>query len=493
MEQAIETSYSSTRRELLSQAGERRTEQADIRKRPRPGEQIIFSLLLAAGILSILTTLFIVYFLGKEAITFFSSRAWVHSKMVVVNESQAGFNLRPNAEGAVSAGATLILIDLGGKPQLPFTPGSYLQIDDEIMRVTERREQSLVVERGQMATSAQAHQPGALVLGLMEDPIEPIEALAADATTIKLPPRASAEFQPGQVIHIDTETLLITAIAGDNLVVERGYEGTEARAHEVGAFIEEERRPDLITYFTHTVWQPQTGNFGVLPLIEATLMTTAIAILVALPVGLSAAIYLSEYASPRTRNLLNPVLEILVGVPTVVYGFFALQFVTQGLLQPAFGVAIYNTLSAGLVVGLMIVPTIASMSIDAMGAVPRGLREASYGLGATKLETVTKVVLPAALSGIVAAVILGISRAVGETMIVAIAAGNGPNWSFPPNFTIGAETMTGHINRISGGDLSYQSVDYTSIFSIGLTLFILTFALTQISTAITRRFRESYE
>ncbi|NWG15987.1 MAG: phosphate ABC transporter permease subunit PstC [Chloroflexi bacterium] len=295
------------------------------------------------------------------------------------------------------------------------------------------------------------------------------------------------------MIHLETETMRIAAIEGSSLVVERGLEDTPVRAYPANTVVQVERRPTLLTYLTGTRWQPQTGDFGVLPLVESTFMTTFIAILTALPVGLAAAIYLSEYATQRVRAILNPILEILVGVPTVVFGFFALQFVTIGVLRPLFGVDIYNTLSAGLVVGIMIVPTIASMSLDAMGSVPRGLREASYGLGATKLETIAKVVLPASLSGVVAAVILGISRAVGETMIVAIAAGAGPNWTFPPNFTVGAETMTGHIARISGGDLSYQSVDYSSIFSIGLTLFIITFLLTQVSTYITRRFREMYE
>ncbi|MBI5668345.1 MAG: phosphate ABC transporter permease subunit PstC [Chloroflexi bacterium] len=361
------------------------------------------------------------------------------------------------------------------------------------MRVTERRERSIVVERGQVGTQAQNHTPGTAILPLAEAPIRTNAALPTGTTQISLPAGAGRNFTAGQTIRLETETLRVAAVNGDTLTVERGYEGTTARDHAADTVIEVERRPDILTYFTGTVWQPQTGQFGVLPLIEATLMTTFVAILVALPVGLAAAIYLSEYASLRVRNILNPILEILVGVPTVVYGFFALQFVTLGVLRPLFGVDIYNTLSAGIVVGIMVIPTIASMSVDAMGAVPRGLREASYGLGATKLETITHVVLPAALSGIMAAVILGISRAVGETMIVAIAAGAGPNWTFPPNFAVGAETMTGHIARISGGDLSYQSVDYNSIFSIGLTLFVITFVLTQISTTITRRFREMYE
>lgn len=248
----------------------------------------------------------------------------------------------------------------------------------------------------------------------------------------------------------------------------------------------------LVEFFTGTTWQPQIGKFGVLPLISATLMTTFIAMLVAIPMGIGAAIYLSEYARPRARAILKPVLEILAGVPTVVYGYFALTFMTP-LLQLIFhpdNVEFYNTASAGLVMGIMIVPTISSMSEDALSAVPRSLREASYGLGATRMETVTRVVFPAALSGIIAAFIVGISRAVGETMIVAVAAGAGPKLTLNPFEA--AETMTGHIARISGGDLSYNSIDYTSIFAIGLTLFCMTMILNIISRMVTKRFREVY-
>ena len=186
----------------------------------------------------------------------------------------------------------------------------------------------------------------------------------------------------------------------------------------------------LIEFFTTTEWQPTIGKFGALPLVNATLMTTFFAMLVSLPLGLAAAIYLSEYATPKARAILKPVLEVLAGVPTVVYGFFALTSMTP-LLRLIFGdqVQMYNTLSAGLVMGIMILPLVCSMSEDALNAVPRSLREAAYGLGATRLETAMKVVVPAALSGIIAAFILGISRAVGETMIVALAAGSGPNFT----------------------------------------------------------------
>jgi len=248
----------------------------------------------------------------------------------------------------------------------------------------------------------------------------------------------------------------------------------------------------LVEFLTKTEWQPTIGKFGVLPLVNATLMTTLFAMLVALPLGLSAAIYLSEYATPRARSILKPVLEVLAGVPTVVYGFFALTFMTP-LLRSIFGeqVQVYNTLSAGLVMGIMILPLVCSMSEDALTAVPRSLREAAYGLGATRLETAVQVVVPAALSGIIAAFIIGVSRAVGETMIVALAAGSGPKFTFNPFQA--AETMTGYIARISGGDVAYDTPDYNSIFAIGLLLFTSTLILNIISRRLVARFREVYE
>jgi phosphate ABC transporter membrane protein len=250
---------------------------------------------------------------------------------------------------------------------------------------------------------------------------------------------------------------------------------------------------NLWEFFTGTSWIPSVGEFGILPLVNATMMTTTFAMLVALPLGLAVAIYLSEYASTAVRNVIKPVLEVLAGIPTVVYGYFALTFMTP-ILRSIFGrdvVDIFNTASAGLVMGILILPLVSSMSEDAFSAVPRSLREAAYALGATRLETAVRVVLPSALSGITAAVILAISRAVGETMIVAISAGNGPAFTFNPFKS--AETMTGHIVRISGGDLSYDSIDYDSIFAIGLVLFGMTLALNLISRAIMQRFREVYE
>jgi len=253
--------------------------------------------------------------------------------------------------------------------------------------------------------------------------------------------------------------------------------------------------PDIsvVQFLTGIEWQPKLGKFGVLPLVTSTMITSLIAMLVALPLGLATAVYLSEYATPKMRSFLKPILEILAGVPSVVYGYFALTFMTP-LLRTIFGsqtVDIYNMASAGLVMGIMILPLISSMSEDALTAVPKSLREAAYGLGATRLETAVQVVLPAALSGIAAAVILGISRAIGETMIVAVAAGSGPNFTFNP-FNA-AETMTGYIARISGGDLSYNTPDYNSIFAIGLLLFLVTLGLNVLSRAISSRFREVYE
>jgi phosphate transport system permease protein len=248
----------------------------------------------------------------------------------------------------------------------------------------------------------------------------------------------------------------------------------------------------VIEFFTGTTWQPRIGKFGVWPLLSATLMITFIAMLIALPAGLGTAIYLSEYAAPRTRARLKPVLEILAGIPTVVYGFFALTFMTP-LLKSIFGpqVQIFNTASAGIVVGILIIPLVGSMSEDALRAVPDSLRNASYGLGATKFETSTKIVVPAAISGIAAAFVVAISRAIGETMIVAIAAGSGPNFTLNPFES--AETLTGHIARISGGDLSYDSIDYNSIFALGLLLFVITLILNMISRRIVARFREVYD
>lgn len=314
----------------------------------------------------------------------------------------------------------------------------------------------------------------------------------AETTTLEVSTGGQA-VEINQILRVEAEVMLVTAVDETTLTVERGYQGTTAVAHRNGLEVQKGVDIKLIEYFTGTEWVPKVGKFGVLPLLNATLMTSLFASLIALPVGLSIAIYLSEYASSRARNLLKPTLEVLAGVPTVVYGFFALTFMTP-LLRAIFGndtVGIYNTASAGIVIGILIIPLVTSMSEDALSAVPGSLREASYGLGATKFETAVKVVLPAAFSGVVAAFIVAISRALGETMVVAIAAGAGPNFTFNPFEA--AETMTGHIVRISGGDLSYNSIDYNSIFSIALVLFLVTLVLNIVSQQIVRHFREEYE
>jgi len=296
-----------------------------------------------------------------------------------------------------------------------------------------------------------------------------------------------------QIIRVGEEAMRIVAVADGIITVERGYLDTLAVSHSAGVEILNGRVVTLGEFFGKTEWNPQIGKFGIWALANSTLLTSVVAILVALPLGLSAAIYLSEYASERARKILKPVLEVLAGVPTVVYGYFALNFMTP-LLRNIFGsgvVEIYNTASAGIVIGILILPLVSSMSEDALSAVPRSLREAAYGLGATKLETAIKVVVPAAFSGIAAAVIVAISRAIGETMIVAIAAGAGPAFTFNPFKA--AETMTGHIVRISGGDLSYDSIDYNSLFAIGLMLFLMTLGLNIISQRVVKHFREEYE
>ncbi|HVF21273.1 MAG TPA: phosphate ABC transporter permease subunit PstC [Mycobacteriales bacterium] len=248
-------------------------------------------------------------------------------------------------------------------------------------------------------------------------------------------------------------------------------------------------------FFTGTVWQPKGAPqlFGVLPLLAGTLLVAGIAILVAVPLGLGAATYLSEYARPSVRRVLKPLLEILAGVPTVVYGYFALRTVTP-VLQQVLGddeVDIFNALSAGLVMGIMIIPTVASLSEDAMRAVPQSLREGAFGLGSGRRRVATRVVIPAALSGIAASIILGISRAVGETMIVAVAAGSTPNLTIDVRESI--QTMTGYIAQVSLGDSQQGTVDYQSIFAVGLTLFVLTLLLNMLSQRFVRRFRQVYQ
>jgi phosphate transport system permease protein len=249
----------------------------------------------------------------------------------------------------------------------------------------------------------------------------------------------------------------------------------------------------LFEFLGSTEWTPLFENqkFGIWALISATVTTSVIAMLIAVPLGLLAAIYLSEFASRRAREILKPILEVLAGVPTVVYGFFALLFVTPLLKNIIPALSTYNALSAGLVMGIMIMPLVTSLSEDSMSAVPLALREGAYGLGATRFEVAVKVVFPAALSGIVASVILGLSRAVGETMIVAIAAGQNPNFSFNP--TESMATMTSYIVQVSLGDTPAGSLAYQTIFAVGATLFVMTFTMNAFSQWFVRKFREVYD
>jgi phosphate ABC transporter permease protein PstC len=234
------------------------------------------------------------------------------------------------------------------------------------------------------------------------------------------------------------------------------------------------------------------GKFAVLPLVMATLMVTVIALLLAVPLGLGAALYLSEYASRRVRKVLKPTVELLAGVPSVVYGFFALTFVTPTLLQDILniGVGFTNALAAGLVLGVMIIPTIASLSEDAFSAVPQSMRQGSYAMGANRMQTSLRVVFPAALSGVAAAVVLGMSRAVGETMIVALAAGALKNFSLDPRE--GMQTMTGFMAQTAGGENPVGSIEYNNLFAVGMLLFAITLVLNLLSIRFVRRFRQVY-
>ena len=222
-----------------------------------------------------------------------------------------------------------------------------------------------------------------------------------------------------------------------------------------------------------------------------TLLVTAIAVVVAAPFGLGAAIFMSEYASRRLRSYLKPALEVLAGIPTVVYGYFALTWLTPHLQDVGVGVGVFNALSAGLVIGIMLIPTVASISEDSMTAVPRELRDGAYALGSTRLHVSTRIVVPAAISGIIASYVLAISRAVGETMIVLIAAGGQPNWTFNPTEAI--QTMTAFIGATAQGDVPTGSIEYKTIFAVGLTLFVMTFAMNIVAIRLVRRWREVYE
>ncbi len=249
----------------------------------------------------------------------------------------------------------------------------------------------------------------------------------------------------------------------------------------------------IIDFFTDPEWTPLFTNkhFGIMSLLSGTLLTSFIAIAFALPVGLSISIYLSEYAPRSFRRTIKPLLELLAAVPTVVYGFFALMVVTPFLQTIIPGLSSFNSLSAGIVMGIMIIPYISSLSEDALHAVPNTLREAAYGMGSTRLQNSFKVIVPAASSGIIVSIILAISRAIGETMIVAIAAGQQPRLTFDP--TVPVETITAYIVQVSLGDVQHDSLEYKTIFAAGITLFVFTFLLNTISYRIRKKFQEKYE
>lgn len=249
----------------------------------------------------------------------------------------------------------------------------------------------------------------------------------------------------------------------------------------------------IMDFLTDTQWTPlfTKKHFGILPLLSGTLLTTLIAISVAVPVGLISAVYLSEYANSKMRTAIKPIMEILAAVPTVVYGYFALLFVTPILRSIFPEISGFNSLSAGLVMGIMIIPLVSSLSEDAMHAVPMRLREGAYALGSQKIQVAFKIVLPAALSGVTAAIILAVSRAIGETMIVAIAAGQQPRFTFNP--LVPVETITAYIVQVSLGDTPHGTLEYRTIFACGMALFMLTFGLNIISFKLKERFKEVYD
>jgi phosphate transport system permease protein len=249
----------------------------------------------------------------------------------------------------------------------------------------------------------------------------------------------------------------------------------------------------LSDFLFDTEWTPLFAqkHYGILPLLSGTMLTTLIAIITALPLGLTIAVYLSEYVHKDVKRKIKPALEILAAVPTVVYGFFALTVVTPILQTFIPGLGSFNALSAGLVMGIMIIPLISSLSEDALAAVPKSLREASYGMGATRFQTSFRVIVPAASSGILVSIILAISRAIGETMVVAIAAGQQPNLTFDPREAV--ETITAYIVQVSLGDVEHGSMEYKTIFAAGISLFIVTFLLNNLSYFIKKKYQEKYE
>lgn len=250
----------------------------------------------------------------------------------------------------------------------------------------------------------------------------------------------------------------------------------------------------LVDFLFGTEWTPlfANGSYGVLPILSATLLITAIAMVVAIPLGLGAALYLSEYAGERARKVFKPVLEVLAGIPTVVFGFFAISFVTPNLLRPLFdGIGIFNALSAGLVIGILIIPIVASLSEDALSSVPQSMRDGALALGATRTKVARKVVLPAALSGVIASFVLALSRGIGETMVAVIAAGSIAQLSGDPREPM--QTMTAFIAQAASGDQPQGSLGYNTLFAVGSLLFVITLLINVVSIRLVRRFREVYE
>lgn len=291
--------------------------------------------------------------------------------------------------------------------------------------------------------------------------------------------------RPGE----DLATLMLGACALVCVATTVGIVATLAT--ETATFL---REVGIVQFLFGTRWAPTfaDASFGILPLLAATFMVTGIALVVAIPLGIATAIYLSEYARPRVRRVLKPALEVVAGVPTVVFGYFALTFITPELLQPLIpGTSVFNVLAAGLVIGIMVVPLIASISEDAMRAVPTSLREAAYGLGSLRRTVATKVVVPAAFSGIAAGVLLAASRAIGETMVVAVAAGQMAQLTADPREP--AQTMTAYIVQVSLGDTPAGSTAYLTIFALGAVLFAITFILNLVAVRIVARIRERYE
>lgn len=311
---------------------------------------------------------------------------------------------------------------------------------------------------------------------------------AARTASARRPPRPARSLSRRRATERVASALLLTA-TGISILTTFGI--VLVLVFETFEFF---RAVPLFDFVFGTEWAPlfDPQRFGVLPLVSGTLLVAGIAAVIAMPLGLVIAIYLAEYAGGRTRSIVKPFLEVLAGIPTVVFGYFALTFVTPRLLQPLIpGTDVFNAAAAGIVVGLMVLPLVATISEDAMAAVPASLREGAFALGATDLEVALRVVVPAALSGIAASFILAISRAVGETMAVAIAAGSTPVLTLDPTRSI--QTMTGYIAQVSLGDTPQGSLEFRTIFAVGMTLFLMTLALNVVSQLFVRRFRNVYQ